>query len=609
MAVLIVALALQASAAPSPEPDPWDRFPVFVWRQDHKDRVPLELVAGLGGVNVERDAPAADVLEHDVDFYVGHGPGRDDLHLERDAPGYLPMWRRWYRERDDAVLVRTPCLTAEATRTRLFETLDRTLAARGGRHGIGVSLGDEVSLTPWADPLDLCHSPTCRTAFEAWSRARHGRVLPWVGTDRVRREWTAGDTSSITAWLARRDFHHHVVLDLLAELAQRARAHPSSPAVGLLGLAGRNAFGNVAVDRALAFCDFVEPYATVDARHLAFTLRSEDQRVLRTIFPDERGPDGVAHDVWEHFLRGGDGLVIWSDRVLAQRPAVRARLVAVVARIRAHLREHGRYLPRPHGVAVVHDDRSIALAFLKDALLDGPTWPKRFGGYQLEHGTWERDVVAWLALFEELGAQPGALPLERVDAGTVERFPLLILNHVAVLGEPERSALEAYLEAGGRIVVWGAEPRFAAADPADPGADPGAGRDDAPARTLRERFPDRFRVHASALASHATRTAARGWLDAAGVRAAPWRAPGADARLVTWARTADGRTVVGLLPRAGSGPGAAPPATLDFAPDPVRAFEAPSSDRGGAPGAGESADPDRIPVPCAGPAYLLVTPP
>jgi len=546
LAILTLIALLQAGAPPS---SAWERFPVFVWRQDHKDEVPLELVAGLGGVNVERDADAEDVFEHGIDFYVGHGPGRDELHLERDSPGYLPMWRRWYRERDDETLVRPPCLTDPATRTTLFETLARTLEARGGRHGVGVSLGDEVSLTPWGDPLDLCHSRTCRAGFEPWCRERFGRAWPWVGTDRVRLAWTAGDATSTPAWLARREYHHDVLCELLEELATRARAHPSSPAIGLLGLAGRTAFGNVAVDRALAFCNFVEPYPTVDARELAFTLRRDDQRVLRTIFPDERGPDGVARDVWDHWMRGGDGIVVWSDRVLARRPAVRERLVEVVASIRALQRELGPYRPRPAGVALVHDDRSIALRFLRDALLDGPTWPKRFGGYQLEHGKWERDVVRWLRLFEQVGAMPGALPLQRVDARTVRRFPLLLLNHVEVVDDAGRERLRAYLDAGGHVVVHGA---LGLVDPAR------GRRETALADELEERFPTRVTVLAPTESppdeparSERWRKRVRGWLTDAGVPEPP--SPGPDVRpaLTTWMDGGPSGRIRAYLPAPG----------------------------------------------------------
>ncbi len=446
-ALLLVCLDVSAAQ----ETAGWDSFPVFVWRQDYRGRaLPHELAQPFGGTNVDRGEAAP--CDPPLSFFVGHAPGRDDLHLRR-TDSYLERFELWYATRDPRLLVREPCLLAEDTRARLFETLERSLGARDGNHGLGIALGDEVSLTPWGDPSDVCCCARCEAAWSAWSDERgYARRAPT--TDAVRRSFADGDWSELGAWLARREFHQEGLTGLLEELAAATRTLAPGAPIGLLGMAGRSTFGGVAVERVLPFLDFVEVYPVDDARELFAALRT-DERSLATVFPEAGGPDASAWLAWEHVLRGGDGLVLWSDRTLAADPALRARLAGAVVDLRAVRGRVGAFRPAVRGAAVVHSPASMALAWLRDALLDGPTWPRRLAGYQREHGTRERSLRAWLRLLEDAGALPGALPVDAIDAETVERFPLLVLAHVEVLSASHVEALERYLAAGGSVVVEG----------------------------------------------------------------------------------------------------------------------------------------------------------
>ncbi len=437
----------------------WDEFPVFVWRQEYRGRaLPEALAEAFGGTNVERGESIEWMEERPLAFYVGHAPGRNDLHLRRDE-AYTKRFDKWYASRDERLLVREPCLTDPVTRARLFETLEVSLAARDGNHGLGISLGDEVSLTPWGDPSDVCRSETCE---EAWKEYAAERDLPERAptTDEVRLSFGDGNTSLLGAWLARRRFHQDVVIGLLEELAARARELAPGVPIGLLGLGGRTAFGGVAVERAAEFLDFLEPYRTDDARELFATRRRGDQRVLTTVFADRAGPSDAAWQMWEHFLRGGDGAVVWSDRILAGDDRLRERLAQAAADIRTVQREIGAFRPRTSGAAIVHSPDSIALAWLRDALLDGPTWPNRLARYQRENGVRERSLDSWLRVFEDVGILPGSIPVDEIGAATAERFSVLVLSHVEVLSDDEFESIERYLGAGGRIAVEGALGRF-----------------------------------------------------------------------------------------------------------------------------------------------------
>ncbi|MBI5434661.1 MAG: hypothetical protein HZA52_17650 [Planctomycetes bacterium] len=448
-------------------------FPVIVYRQAYSGReAPESLLAPFGGVHVRGDEAADWVLARGLDFYVEHSAGRNDLHLDRDRADEAARWRGFLDTHDARFLVRQPCLTEPETRARLFRTLDASLAARGGRYGLGYSLGDEVSPTAGGGPDDVCVSPTCREAWRRWLAAR-GKLararelgfddLAAVTTDAALEavddgalEARQGDARELLEfWLLRRAFHHQVVLDLLRELATRVRAARPGAPVGLMGLSGETAFGNVATERVLGFLDFVECYRTFDASEHAFTLRGPRQSIYATVFPSARAPDAWAWATAEHFLRGGDGTVVWCDRELERSTALfesLARSTALVRRLRAEL---GEFRPTPRGVAILRSSDNLAWGWLRDAEDDGASWPKRMASWQADHGRVELAARAWLELCEDVGVMPGVLPLDAVDSGTVARFPCLVATELALCDDADLERLGRYLAAGGRLIVDG----------------------------------------------------------------------------------------------------------------------------------------------------------
>ena len=445
---------------------PVTNFPAFVWRGGSapEDAGQLALLRPFGGTQLIAADGGDWVRSSGLDFFVFNAPGRDELHLEREDPGYRKRWRAWYEGRDDVHLEREPCLTDPDTRQLLLERLSASLAARDGDCGWGVSLGDEVSLTPAGSPEDVCLSPTCR---RAWTRFLAGRAelgetdrrrladLAQFSTDRARIALAEGDTEPIEGWLLRRDFHHAVLVEVLTELARTARAQAPTAPLGLLGLSGRTAFGNVGVAQALELVDFIECYPVGNAGELAFTLRRPGIAAWATVFPSPEQPHDASRAAWMHWLRGGDGLVVWSERELAAHPNLSERLARTVHAIRALDRRFPDFRPTPRGVALVDSPRSVAIAWLRDALLDGPTWPRRLAGLQEREGTLERSRRAWLRFFEDQGLMPGALPFASVEAETVQRFPVLVLTHTLVVSADERRRLEEFLAAGGTLVVQG----------------------------------------------------------------------------------------------------------------------------------------------------------
>jgi hypothetical protein len=552
LAPALLSLGCVLAASPSAEAQATRDFPVIVYRQAYSGReAPETLVEPFGGVHVRGDEPAEWVLARGLDFYVEHSAGRDDLHLDRDRADEAARRQGFLDTREARFLERRPCLTDAATRERLFAALDRTLAARGGRFGLGYSLGDEVSLTAGGAPDEVCCSPTCKAAWRRWL-AERGLLerasasgcddLAHVGTDAALESLgarTDEQRALLEFWLLRREFHHDVVVLLLGELAARVRAKRANAPVGLMGLAGETAFGNVAVDRALGFLDFVECYRTFDASELAFTLREPRQALYATVFPSVRAPDAWAWATSEHFARGGDGTVVWCDRELERSPALHAslaRATTVVRDVRAAFRG---YRPSPRGVAMLRSSRNLAWCWLEDARDDGATWPKRMASWQDDHGRFETAERQWLELCEDCGLMPGVLPIERIDAATVTRFPCLVACALELVTDAELARLERYLAAGGRLI---ADDSFAAYD------EHAAARAIAARRAWREARGGRVLSPPEGVADYlplrrtSVRDAWLGRLALCGVESAPFtpRAKGRElAWLVTWVAGAE----------------------------------------------------------------------
>ncbi|MEQ1891423.1 MAG: hypothetical protein ABL998_02680 [Planctomycetota bacterium] len=462
----------------------WEDFPVFVWRETHRGKpLPPELADPFGGVILMRDEDSAWARERGLAYMVWNVAGRELFHLDADE-----AWRarveRWIETKDDALLVRTPCLSDPATYDRAFQTLDATLAKHGEHPGLAFVLGDEVGRTPNGSPFDLCRCGRCEERWRAYAQALK---LPDRAplTDEVLAALRDDDFTLLGAWLARRRFDRlefeHALLRVreralgfpdpgfLAPIAVRKYSSSASvrgrPLLALLGLKGPTAFGGLGAPPGLFAA--VEFYSVGEGRetlaastHLGVHLvpggtgRSEETLAsLTTVFVADETPDGAAWTLWEHWLRGGHGAVLWSDSELARRPEHRARLAEAVSELRAL---EGLFAGlEQNGGAIVYDHDSVAASFLRDARDDGATWPRRSAGYQAEHGTRERKVETWLRLLEDCGELPAAVPLQSLREDCGREYHVLVLPEILVLDPSDVDTLRAVVAAGGTLVIDG----------------------------------------------------------------------------------------------------------------------------------------------------------
>ncbi len=465
LALLLGALLVPRLVAPQSPPQPapprargWSDFPVFVWRETYAGKPPpAELVEPFGGVILMRDEDSAWARARGLSYLVWNVAGRDALHLDADE-AWNARVEKWIETRDEGLLVREPCLNDPATIAGLHATLAATIAKHGEHPGLGFVLGDEVSLTPNGDPFDLCRCGHCEARWKAYAATR-GLPERAPLTDEVRSALLEDDFSLLGPWLARRRFDQDRLHELLGSLAERARGTEERP-LALLGLKGRTAFGGVDPFTAASYVDVLEGYPTGPMPAILEGLRESPPDLRRsldwqlaTLFLDGESPAGAAWLAWEHWVRGADSLVLWSDIGLERTRETTVRLGTAVEKIR----EVARLFPwhahaRPAQITLVVDDDSAAASWLRDALVDGPTWPRRRQGYQERNGTLERAIHTWLDTADELGLTAEAVPLARIRwAGA----SLLVLPQILVVGAEDVARLEAYLAAGGTLVIDG----------------------------------------------------------------------------------------------------------------------------------------------------------
>lgn len=480
LAALVLSAWLQEPT--TPRALGWEDFPVFVWRETYQGKpLPAELARPFGGVILMRDEGSVWARERGLAYLVWNVAGRAPLHLDADE-AWKTRVERWIETHDEALLVREPCWNDPQTLAEMQATFVATMKRHAQFPGLGFVLGDEVSLTPNGDPFDLCRCGFCEAKWRAYAGQRN---LPERAplTDEVLAQLRADDFASLGAWLARRRFEQDRAVQLIQELARRAGRDRGwsdvNAEVGLLGCKGQTAFGGVALERVVNDLDLIECYALDSARELAATAPGlwrhgldgstgpdpGPRLRLDTLFLEQAEPAELAWSLYNAWLRGATGLVLWSDTTLARLSAeARSRLTDALATVRAATVSQGKnshrltFRPEPGrgGVAVVRDADSTALSFLRDALEDGATWPRRKASYQQEHGTLERKVVTWMRLLEDCGLEPAAIELGSVCADcSVHGLGVLVLPEVLVLGDHDILRLSTYVERGGWLVVDG----------------------------------------------------------------------------------------------------------------------------------------------------------
>ncbi len=454
-------------------------FETILWLHGgpERDAAFYERLHGMGftGVNVSSGGNSAGPAAEGLRFYVDQLVPKGVLEL-RDRE-WEPLWQAYDSGRDARKLIRPGCLTSPAAQAVIDKSLTRFREVARHRP-FAVALGDEVSLTRHANPLDFCVSPTCQDGFRVFLKRRYGEVsrlntvwqagyrsfdevLPWT-TDRVRRREVGGAEMPLDMrpWSDHLDYRDALFARVVRLSVESAARMAKSVPVGLTGIQPPSAFGGHDYARLLPELGFYEAYDIGGARALARSFAKPGAVEIATLFRPKHDnmPEWVAARLDDMLSHGMNGVVVWSaaevfaasgkasafghafDRAL--RGVSRAKQLFAGAKV------------EPSSIWIVESQASVRAHWMLDSRKDGPTWTKRLSSYEAQNSTSLAARKSWVRLLQDLGYQPRFVSAKRLQIDLAGSRPkLLILPAQLAMSDVEAGAVYDYVQRGGTVVA------------------------------------------------------------------------------------------------------------------------------------------------------------
>ncbi len=466
--------AMEAGVAPA------DGFDAILWlhggpaRDRRFYRVIKEL--GMTAVSVSAGEDPAVPGMHGLRFYDDQVCGKGILELR--AGQFDPVRKAYELSRDPKDLVRPACLSSMATLATLAGILSDRLRQSLPHKPLAVSLGDEISVTRHASPLDLCFDKRSLAEFRTFLRRRHGtldklnrhwntrfrdfdEVVPFTA-DQIRARELGGPVlaGNLRPWAEHREFMDGELAVIVSRLVEQVARHSPRLACGLTGIPAPAAYGGHDYARLLPNLSFYEVYDQGGARDLAMSLAPAGARQVATLFPPKpgEGDDLVCARLADMLAHGMSGTIVWSagdilDEQCNATPyghAVQAALKALKPALKAFA--GARVLRSP--VWIVESQASVRGWWMLDSRGDGDTWIRRLTSYEVGHSTSIAARHGWVRILEDLGMQPRLIP-EAELAAWLQRSPprLLVLPATLAVSDENGRAIHRFVEEGGFVVA------------------------------------------------------------------------------------------------------------------------------------------------------------
>jgi Beta-galactosidase len=409
-------------------------------------------------------------------FYSDQILGKGILEL-RDRQ-FDPVRKAYELSRDPKDLVRPACLSSMATLATLSGILSDRLRLALPNHPLAVSLGDEISVTRHANPLDLCFDKRSLKEFRAFLARRYvaidrlnqswntrfqsfDEVLPFTA-DQIRARELDGPVlaENLRPWAEHREFMDGELAAVVTHLVEQVRRHDPQLPCGLTGMPAPAAYGGHDYARLLPGLRFYEVYDVGGARDLAMSLAPAGARQVATLFPPKPGEgadlvrarlaDMLAHGLW--------GAVVWSAGEVLDagcRPTAYGRaLAAALDDLKPALAAFAGATVLRSPVWILESQASVRAWWMLDSRADGDTWIRRLSSYEVAHSTSIAARHSWVRILEDLGMQPRLVP-ETELAERLRKAPprLLVLPATLALSEANGRAIATFVNDGGFLVA------------------------------------------------------------------------------------------------------------------------------------------------------------
>ena len=431
---------------------------------------------GFTAVSVSGDQNAAIPARHGLRFYRDQIVGKGVLEL-RDHE-WKKSWSAYQGSRDPADLVRPACLSDAATFDRLASELQDKLDPALPHRPLAVSVGDEISSTRHANPLDFCFAPTCLIAFRKFLLRKHGMIeevnQAW-GTDftrmeevvpftadriRARELRAAGLPRNLMPWSDHREFMDERLAHAVEYVTDLVTRRAPGLRVGLTGIQPPSAYGGHDYARLLPMSTFFEAYDIGGARDLAMSFAPADALQMATLFPpgEKRPLDFVRARCHEFLAHGMGGVIVWSAGGAfgaSGHPSGFGRELATVFKELEGVKGafSGARIERSP-VWIVESQASVRAHWMLDSAADGDTWIRRLSSYERSHSTSLKTRESWVLLLEDLGLQGRFVASSGLGAKLSRSPPrLLVLPAQLALSDEVAAAVRDYVRAGGVAVA------------------------------------------------------------------------------------------------------------------------------------------------------------
>ena len=432
--------------------------------------------AGFNAVSISSGQDPTVPGRYGLRFYQDQICGKGILELRSQQ--YAPIAKEYGAKRDEDVLFRPAVLSSTETLVRLTKILSARLDPLIEHGPIAISLGDEISVTRHANPLDFCFAPASLRHFRAFLKSRHRTIdqlneswktdfvsfeqLRPFTADAIRARELGGKLlpANLAPWAAHREFMDAEFARVIERLVRQVRRKDANIPCGLTGLQPPSAYGGHDYSRLMPHLGFFEAYDIGGARELAMSLAKPGSRQIATLFPPKDGEDPrlvtarlvdmVAHGMW--------GTVVWSStELLAKTGKLSAYGAAVAAGFKAidPVARHfagAEMLRSP--VWIVESQASVRAWWMLDSRRDGATWTKRLSSYEATHSTSLASRHGWVRLLEDIGLQPRFVSATELHVRLLAHPPrLLVLPATIAMSDPTAAAIRHFVAKGGVVVA------------------------------------------------------------------------------------------------------------------------------------------------------------
>ena len=482
----LIAQASQPASGPSTARHPWDTFATILWLHGGppRDAALFTRIRAMGftAVSVDQDEDPAVPGQHGLRFYLEQAAGKGHLEL-RDAQ-YAPKARDYARTRATEALSRPSVLGDRDTLQPIADRVFARVQRAAGAAPLAVSLGDEISVTSHANPLDFCFDPRTLQAFRAeltrrfvtiaalnaaWGTgyADWNAVVPWTWDEMRARERGPGLPRNLAPWAMHRCFMNARLASDVAALAGLAFGADPRARVGFAGGQQPSAYGGSDYAQLLRRVNFVEVYDQGGTRELVASLLldspSVDARRFETI-ACPKPPEAVAllteARVFDLLAHGLSGVCVWSAGDVfdgAGRTPFGEALAKVLPLVsgawtKSLITERQRWSP----VWILESQRSVTAHWALDARDDGATWVRRLSSYEATHSTSMATRLGWVRLCQDLGLQPrfvSETDLEAEDRHLGDLPRVLILPATVALSDQAADRIMALCRGGVTVVA------------------------------------------------------------------------------------------------------------------------------------------------------------